>query len=314
MHPTEQATLQCVFCSKRRSLVPKSYHCTPKCFTDAWQHHRTLHERAAAENNANEDDDLGRNNSAGSGALAGSLSGSMSNLNIANNGPAPFYPSNITQKNGGETLVEVGACKTYTPIADDIGHVLKFECVVANAETKQIMGHPSTILTSRVIPAPSPSPRKLVPVNGADVMAHLDQDGRIQSAGSFTVLSYNILSDTSASSDLYSYCPPWALSWPYRRQNLLREIVGYRADVVCLQEVCYSYGLGKDLSILILKNLLLMCSSFVIWQVQSDHFHEIFAPELEKHGYQALYKRKTNEVGSLIPHTPSFSDLCFEIS
>ena len=37
-------------------------------------------------------------------------------------------------------------------------------------------------------------------------------------------------------------------------------------------------------------------SYFFIWQVQSDHFHEIFAPELDKHGYQALYKRKTNEV------------------
>ena len=50
--------------------------------------------------------------------------------------------------------------------------------------------------------------------------------------------------------------------------------------------------------------------SFFIWQVQSDHFHEIFAPELDKHGYQALYKRKTNEVGSFdsipLPHTPSF--------
>jgi CCR4-NOT transcription complex subunit 6 len=31
-------------------------------------------------------------------------------------------------------------------------------------------------------------------------------------------------------------------------------------------------------------------------QVQSDHFDEFFAPELDKHGYQALYKRKTNEV------------------
>ncbi|CAH8301050.1 unnamed protein product [Eruca vesicaria subsp. sativa] len=265
VHPTEQATLQCVFCSKRRSLVAKSYHCSPKCFTDAWQHHKTLHERAAAEN-GNEEDELTRFNSTGSGVLASTLSGSMSNLTLANNGPTPFYPSSITQKNGGETLIEVGGCKTYTPTADDIGYVLKFECVVANAETKQFVGHPSTILTSRVIPAPSPSPRRLIPVNGADVMSHLDQDGRIQSAGSFTVLSYNILSDTSASSDLYSYCPPWALSWPYRRQNLLREIVGYRADVVCLQEV------------------------------QSDHFHEIFAPELDKHGYQALYKRKTNEV------------------
>ncbi|CAH8392504.1 unnamed protein product [Eruca vesicaria subsp. sativa] len=260
VHPTEQATLQCVFCSKRPALVSKSYHCSPKCFTDAWQHHKTLHERAAAENGNEEDsnNELSRANSA-----ASTLSGSMSSLNA----PTPFYPASITQKNGGETLVEVGSCKTYTPTADDIGYVLKFECVVAVAESKQSVGHPSTILTSRVIPAPCPRPRRLIPVNGADVMGQLDhQDGRIQSAGSFTVLSYNILSDTSASSDLYSYCPTWALSWPYRRQNLLREIVAYRADVVCLQEV------------------------------QSDHFHEIFAPELDKHGYQALYKRKTNEV------------------
>ena len=33
------------------------------------------------------------------------------------------------------------------------------------------------------------------------------------------------------------------------------------------------------------------------FQVQSDHFEEFFAPELDKHGYQALFKRKTAEVG-----------------
>lgn len=33
-----------------------------------------------------------------------------------------------------------------------------------------------------------------------------------------------------------------------------------------------------------------------LFQIQSDHFEEYFAPELDKHGYQALYKRKTNEV------------------
>jgi CCR4-NOT transcription complex subunit 6 len=31
-------------------------------------------------------------------------------------------------------------------------------------------------------------------------------------------------------------------------------------------------------------------------QVQSDHFEEFFAPELEKHGYAAVYKKKTAEV------------------
>ncbi|CAN6586625.1 unnamed protein product [Malus baccata var. baccata] len=268
VHPSEQATLQCLGCVKAKIPVAKSYHCSPKCFSDAWQHHRVLHDRAATavnENGNEEEEVFGRFNSSGSGVLNTSLSGSVSSTSLTN-GSAPLYPAAVTQRSGGETWFEVGRSKTYTPTADDIGHVLKFECVVVDAESKVPVGHVNTILTSRVIPAPSPSPRRLVPVNGVDVMGHLDSDGRISSSGTFTVLSYNILSDVYATSESYSYCPSWALSWPYRRQNLLREIVGYRADIVCLQEV------------------------------QSDHFEEFFAPELDKHGYQALYKRKTNEV------------------
>ncbi|XP_024024402.1 carbon catabolite repressor protein 4 homolog 1 [Morus notabilis] len=275
IHPSEQATLQCLGCVKTKIPVAKSYHCSPKCFSDAWQHHRVLHDRAASavNENGNEEDELfGRFNSASSGSLNASLPSSASSTSLTN-GSTPLYPAAITQRSGGETWFEVGRSKTYTPTADDIGHVLKFECVVVDAETKLFVGHANTILTSRVIPAPSPSPRHLIPVNGADVMGHIEIDGRISSSGTFTVLSYNILCDAYATSELYSYCPSWALSWPYRRQNLLREIVGYRADIVCLQEV------------------------------QSDHFEEFFAPELDKHGYQALYKRKTNEVYNGNPQT-----------
>ena len=32
------------------------------------------------------------------------------------------------------------------------------------------------------------------------------------------------------------------------------------------------------------------------FHIQSDYFVEFFAPKLDKHGYQALYKRETNEV------------------
>ncbi|KAK3227153.1 hypothetical protein Dsin_007015 [Dipteronia sinensis] len=275
IHPSEQATLQCLGCVKAKIPVAKSYHCSPKCFSDAWQHHRVLHDRAASavNENGNEEEELfGRFNSSGSGVINASLSGSASSPSLTN-GAAPLYPAAVAQRNGGETWFEVGRSKTYTPTADDIGHVLKFECVVVDAVTKLSVGHPSTLLTSRVIPAPSPSPRRLIPVNGAEVMGHLDSDGRISSSGTFTVLSYNILSDVYATSETYSYCPSWALSWPYRRQNLLREIVGYRADIVCLQEV------------------------------QNDHYEEFFAPELDKHGYQALYKRKTNEVYNGNTHT-----------
>ncbi|CAK9148437.1 unnamed protein product [Ilex paraguariensis] len=268
VHPSEQATLQCLGCVKAKIPIAKSYHCSPKCFSDAWQHHRVLHERAASavnENGNEEEEIFGRFNGTGSGVVNASLSVSQSNPSLAN-GSTPLYPAAVTQRNGGETWFEVGRSKTYTPTADDIGHVLKFECVVVDAETKLPVGHVNTILTSRVIPAPSPSPRRLISVSGVDVTGQLDFDGRISSAGTFTVLSYNILSDAYAISELYSYCPSWALSWAYRRQNLLREIVGYRADIVCLQEV------------------------------QNDHFEEFFAPELDKHGYQALFKRKTAEV------------------
>ncbi|GMI64700.1 hypothetical protein like AT3G58580 [Hibiscus trionum] len=273
VHPSEQATLQCLGCIKVKIPVAKSYHCSPKCFSDAWQHHRVLHDRAVNENGSEEEEIFSRFNSTGSGVISASLTGSASSTSLTNGSTTPLYPAAVAQRNGGETWFEVGRSKTYTPTTDDIGHVLKFECVVIDAETKLPVGHPNTILTSRVIPAPSPSPRHLIPVGGADMMAQLDSDGRISSSGTFTVLSYNILSDSYASSELYSYCPSWALSWPYRRQNLLREIVGYRADVICLQEV------------------------------QSDHFDDFFAPELDKHGYQALYKRKTNEVYSGNIHT-----------
>ncbi|MBA0615642.1 hypothetical protein Godav_015763 [Gossypium davidsonii] len=193
VHPSEQATLQCLGCVKAKIPVAKSYHCSPKCFSDAWQHHRVLHDHAASsvnENGNEEEEIFGRFNSTGSGVVNATLTGSASSASLTN-GSTSLYPAAVTQRSGGETWFEVGRSKTYTPSADDIGHVLN---------------------------------------------------------------------------ELYSYCPSWALSWPYRRQNLLREIVGYRADIVCLQEV------------------------------QNDHFEEFFAPELDKHGYQALYKRKTNEV------------------
>ncbi|XP_023527597.1 carbon catabolite repressor protein 4 homolog 1-like [Cucurbita pepo subsp. pepo] len=269
VHPSEQATLQCLGCVKAKIPAFKSYHCTTKCFSDSWQHHRVLHDRAASamNENGNEEEELfGRsnNNNSAYGVLNSSSSSSTISTSLTN-GLTPLYPAAVTQKTGVETWLEVGRYKSYTPTAEDIGHVLKFECAVVDMETMLPVASPLTVLTSRVIPAPSASPRCLIPVNGVDVMGKLDLDGRV-SSGTFTVLSYNILADVYATNETFSYCPSWALSWPYRRQNLLREIVGYRADIICLQEV------------------------------QSDHFMEFFAPELDKHGYQALYKRKTNEL------------------
>ena len=61
-------------------------------------------------------------------------------------------------------------------------------------------------------------------------------------------------------------CPAWCLHWHYRKRNLLREILQLKADILCLQEV------------------------------QSDHYLDFWAPELQRAGYVAIYKKKTTEM------------------
>ena len=56
------------------------------------------------------------------------------------------------------------------------------------------------------------------------------------------MVTYNILANLYADSDdarnlLYPYCPPYVLNIEYRRQLLARELLGYNADLLCLQEV-----------------------------------------------------------------------------
>ncbi|KAH9498116.1 2',5'-phosphodiesterase 12 [Bulinus truncatus] len=62
---------------------------------------------------------------------------------------------------------------------------------------------------------------------------------------SFRVMTYNILAQIYADTDLarqelFHYCPSKALDMDYRKHLLLKEILGYQADLLCLQEVDYS--------------------------------------------------------------------------
>ncbi|KAL9155308.1 hypothetical protein ABFS82_10G173800 [Erythranthe guttata] len=250
-HQDEQATIQCVRCVEHRLPVAKSYHCSAKCFAKEWRHHRALHDCAKKFN----------------------TSGGSTNI-----------PDGTTRKRDGETWFEVGRSKTYTPTPNDIGHVLTCECVVVDLETRSYVGKIYTSSTSSVVPAPSPTPRRMISVSGTGL------ESRISSGVTFSVLSYNILSDAYAKAEIYGYCPSWALSWAYRKQNLLREIVGYHADIVCLQEV---HNLTLCLLNLLREIVGYHADIVCLQEVQSDHFDDFFSPEMEKHGYQAIFKKKT---------------------
>lgn len=59
----------------------------------------------------------------------------------------------------------------------------------------------------------------------------------LQPHDTFTIMSFNVLAQTLVRRELFPTSSQQALKWPYRRENLLREISGYAADVLCLQEV-----------------------------------------------------------------------------
>ena len=70
-------------------------------------------------------------------------------------------------------------------------------------------------------------------------------------------VSYNLLADLYADSDysrtiLHPQCPPYALAFDYRKQLIVKELLGYNSDILCLQEVdrkFFKYDLNLILDI-----------------------------------------------------------------
>lgn len=229
VHPEKEAAIQCILCLRCKVDTKKSYHCSPECLREHWAFHKDFHANSGTAEN-------GYRSVSGHDAVKGSY----------------------TYSNSGEAWVEIGRERSYCPTPDDVGAILKFECTAYDAASPYPeIGKTFSIITSRVRPAPAPPRRALVPLTPPKPCV---------TRGKFTLLSYNMLADLYATTDQHGYCPPWALAWPYRRVNLLKELLQYDADIMCLQEV------------------------------QSNHFQDWLAPELQKAGYTAIYKKKTTEL------------------
>lgn len=77
------------------------------------------------------------------------------------------------------------------------------------------------------------------------------------------------------------------------------------SSLSCVVSCFISSTLARSLllvALLIFQDQNNQVSRILLWikhyyfQVQSNHFEEFFAPELDKHGYQALFKKRTTEV------------------
>lgn len=232
--------MACSWCGKTpvvmQRLTDDTYFCSTQCFVNAWPGHSAQHRTGLTQSKGTGDKFSGPGTS---------------------NGPE----ASTEQK-----WIEVANTASYTPTQEDIGHTLKLACTPYNPDGTK--GVAKTLKTNYVIaPPPPPPPRRMLIVRN-NVVVSVGKPGQFRTNMNrlgFTLVTYNCLAEIYATSEVYPYCPAWALPWNYRRRNILRELVAYHADIMCLQEV------------------------------QADHYENFLEPELAKYNYAGLYKCKTRE-------------------
>ncbi|XP_014288325.1 2',5'-phosphodiesterase 12 [Halyomorpha halys] len=156
--------------------------------------------------------------------------------------------------------IEIGSSTKLLYLSEEYLHFkLKLRCIPSDGKT---YGPEVEVMTNAII--------KEGP-NSCPFMARQAFTKESLPDGSFRVVSYNILAEVyaetvTAKQELFPYCPPFALNIDYRKQLYMREIIGYNADIICLQEV----------DVRIFKNDL--------------------SPVLEELGYQGVLSRKSGTV------------------
>ncbi|XP_043510401.1 2',5'-phosphodiesterase 12 [Frieseomelitta varia] len=124
----------------------------------------------------------------------------------------------------------IGEGFLYVPSKSDLGCKLKVSCIPRNSEECGPIIESISNGTVEIGPG-------ICPFNAR----HAFTKNKL-SDKSFRVTSYNILaniySETATSKEtLYPYCPHYALSMDYRKLLILKELIGYNSDIICLQEV-----------------------------------------------------------------------------
>ena len=273
--------LQCV--SVQSSLY-KATFCNAECFVKAWKNQYTIpqQQRDAPQsmsaqkyyngssqwaNNmtpnrrtSSSDDDEASTGSLGGVSANGSLSSNNNNMYTPSKGYVPrstgYHDYGASQFGDGQAdgeWTEISNNQIYLPTSDDIGRKLKLEVGAYSMETGELLMH-RVVKTDLVLTrAPDPAKRNLITAKTSGP----------RGGDRFRIVTYNILAEIYATQQQYPYCDLWALSWEFRFQNILREIIDACPDVICLQEV------------------------------QADHYETHLYNALSENGFEGVYKQKT---------------------
>lgn len=241
VHHAKLAAVQCISCVTLNIPVKESYHCSTKCFLDAWKKHLVCHHHAA---------EVISKNLNGNKKSARKLRSSGSWPSFANG--SLFDEGAMVVEREGKFWVKVGSLKAYVPTMDDFGFSLRLESAAIDCSLFFNLSPINILVTDPVILSPPPPRlRCMIPIRYLQKPWNSNLKDQSSNEVVFSVLSYNILADLYALRYKYGYCPTWALVWEYRRQNLLHEIIEYHADILCLQEVIFPFNLNIFLEYLV---------------------------------------------------------------
>lgn len=133
----------------------------------------------------------------------------------------------------------------YTQCNADIGLRLKLHCTQGNG---QHLGSSLELERSMCLVGAWP---------GTCTFDHRHLYTKVREGAFISTTSYNILADTYSQTEfsqkvLYMYCARYALELDYHQNLIQKELMGYNADLICMQEVdrvMFSYSLVPALEV-----------------------------------------------------------------
>lgn len=131
---------------------------------------------------------------------------------------------------GELSWAEVGSGRVFVPSNEDIGRKLRLRCLPKDGTRRGLV---KELQSEGAVEAG--------PGTCTFDTRHLFTQQQTQRP-ELRVVSYNILADVYAQTELsktvlYPYCAPYALELDYRINLVRKELCGYNADLMCLQEV-----------------------------------------------------------------------------
>ena len=282
----QSASMQCLTCLKLNLDEKMTWLCSEKCWIESWPLHRSMHQQQ--QHNRQQQQQQGHeekmDEQEGGGRGGGEKRGGAGDRREdAEGGAGPIFPAWHSDDDDDEspslyskfppppfnTWTVVSRERHYTPTAEDVGCCLRLEVspIIRSRDGSTSLGKMQSVDTSPTLAVPP------LPAARPVIYAESYNPATAVPGSSFKVVDYNILAEVYASHQLYPYTPIWALQWEYRKHRILAELLSYQADIIALQEV------------------------------QSNAFDDFFHPQLQQHGYEGLYKRKTRESMSDDPST-----------